>query len=79
MAPRPGNRRLAPYDVRMLAMADRLFAEFDQLPVRTVLTAIARARSLLRDQQLLAPDPDEVERLARDDLRRRAGEVDLCP
>jgi hypothetical protein len=49
----------------MLAVADRLFADFDQLPVRTVLTAIATAIRDLARTDTGVPAPDRVELLAR--------------
>jgi hypothetical protein len=69
----PLQRRTTPYEARMLAMADRLFAEFDGLPVRTVFEAIGTARSevraQLRTEPSAAPAPEQIERLARDRLR----------
>jgi hypothetical protein len=51
----------------MLAAADRLFAEFDELPVATVFRAIRTARSELREHGDVAL-PEEVELRARERL-----------
>ena len=68
----PETRQATPYNARMLAMADRLFTEFDHLPVRSVFHAIAAARATVKEQRSSpAPDPDQVERLAREQLRRK--------
>lgn len=56
------------HDARMLAAADRLFEEFDRVPILTVVRAMAEARSVLRDRGDV-PRPDEVESMARDRLR----------
>jgi len=53
----------------MLAMADRLFAEFDDKPVRTVLAAIGKARMALRELGSSLPEPSVVEDMARNILR----------
>jgi hypothetical protein len=63
--PTPRDRRRRAYNARMLAVADRLFADFDQLPVRTVLTAIATAIRDLARTDTGVPAPDRVELLAR--------------
>lgn len=55
----------------MLAAADRLFVEFDALPVLTVMRAITRARNELRDREGTA-SPDAVETSAREILRGEA-------
>lgn len=61
-----------PYDVRMLAAADRLFTDFDHLAAKAVFTAIAAARTTLRQERgSVVPDPNQVERLARERLRRQ--------
>jgi hypothetical protein len=52
---------------RLLAMADRLFDDFDDLPVKAVFDAISAARTTLRLQNTPAT-PDSVERLARSRL-----------
>jgi hypothetical protein len=57
------------YEARLLAMADRLFADFDMLPVLDVLQAISNARSELRDRGDRQPDPATVEDLARGNLQ----------
>ena len=36
------------YNARMFAMADRLFVEFDHLPVGRVFTAVANARATVK-------------------------------
>jgi hypothetical protein len=48
----------------MLAMADRLFSEFDELPVKEVFEAISSARRGLRLRRVAAT-PEAVEALAR--------------
>jgi hypothetical protein len=45
-------------------MADRLLADFDHLPVGTVLRAIAGAHTTLRERGIPS-DPDEIEELVR--------------
>ena len=62
----PLATRSAPrtFESRMLAMADRLFSEFDDLPVIDVFRAIGRARAELRDSDGVAV-PEHVERAAR--------------
>lgn len=57
-------RKNGPVETRLLAMADRLFTEFDELPVKAVFEAISSARSILRLQHTPAT-PDAIERLAR--------------
>jgi hypothetical protein len=49
----------------MVAMADRLFTDFDNVSVRDGLPAIADARTVLRTSAA-AREPDSVEVLARD-------------
>lgn len=61
--------RATTYRAGMLLMADRLFAEFDRVPVRLVLDAIACAHRTLRERGVLLPPPGEVEALARETLR----------
>jgi hypothetical protein len=70
--PATTQRRTTPYETRMLEMADRLFTEFDDLPVGTVFRAIGAVRLSLREQDVLLPDADQVERLVRDRLREPA-------
>ncbi len=65
-------------EARLLAMAERLFHEFEHLPVRTVFQAIGGARLELREARQGAPSPEEIEVLARQRLlaeswRGRAG------
>lgn len=52
----------------MLAAADRVFVEFDGLPVKTVFQAILAARGVLRDRGEPAT-PQAVEATARALLR----------
>ena len=61
-------RRMS-YRVRMLAMADRLFTEFDNLPVKTVLRAITSAHRDVREHNEGVPSPAQIEAVARDELR----------
>ncbi len=67
------QRRNSAWERRMLAMADRLFADFDDLPVRTVFEAIASARATLRDRAVdpSTSTPEEIERLVREQLAAR--------
>jgi len=59
------------YNARMFAMADRLFVEFDHLPVGRVFTAVANARATVKKcHHSPVPDPGQVEQLARDQLRQ---------
>lgn len=51
-------------ETRLLAMADRLFNDFDGLPVKDVFEAISSARSRLRLERTPAT-PEAIERLAR--------------
>ena len=70
----PDTRTDRPYHARMLAMADRLFTEFDHLPVSSVFAAIATATSAAKKHHHSpTPEPDQVERLAREQLRRNHG------
>ncbi len=66
--PKPGHepRDLRYYTPQMLAMADRLFSDHDDLPVADVFRAISAARSRLRGRDQLLPDPQNVEGLARE-------------
>lgn len=61
------SRATRSIDVRMLAAADRLFNEFEDLPVRTVFRAIGDARATVRESDGVAT-PEAIERLARDRL-----------
>jgi hypothetical protein len=65
-------RRLRVDEARMLAMADRLFEEFNDKPVRTVLAAIGKARSELRDLGSSLPEPNVIEDIARHILHGEA-------
>ena len=62
------QRKNRPVESRLLAMADRLFTDFDQLPVKAVFDAISSARRTLRLQQSPAT-PEAIERIARARLR----------
>jgi len=52
-------------EAKLLAMADRLFRDYDQLPVRTVFQAIGAARMELRERQQGVPAAEEIEVIAR--------------
>jgi hypothetical protein len=52
-------------EARLLAMATRLFSDFEELPVRTVFQAIAAARVELRERQEGVATADDIEALAR--------------
>jgi hypothetical protein len=56
-------------EARLLAMADRLFHEFEELPVRTVFQAIGAARTDLRERATGIATPEDIEMLARSRLR----------
>jgi len=58
------QRKNGQVEARMLAMADGLFNEFDELPVKVVFEAISSARRTLRLQRSPAT-PTAVEQLAR--------------
>lgn len=64
--------RARSYDAQMLAAADRLFLEFDDLPVLTVVRSINSARARLRERGEPA-SPAAIEAEAREHLR------DLAP
>jgi hypothetical protein len=55
-------------EARLLAMADRLFHEFEHLPVRTVFQAVGAARLELREARQGVPAPEDIELLARQRL-----------
>ncbi len=59
---------VASREARLLAMADRLFHEFEHLPVRTVFQAVGAARLELREARQGVPVPEEIELLARQKL-----------
>ena len=61
---RTAQRKNRPVEARLLTMADRLFDEFDELPVRDVFDAISNARRTLRLQTSPAT-PEAIEELAR--------------
>jgi hypothetical protein len=52
-------------DAKLLAMADRLFSDYEQLPVRTVFQAIGGARMELRETRQGIATPEDIEVLAR--------------
>jgi hypothetical protein len=56
-------------EARLLAMADRLFHDFEELPVRTVFQAIGAARVELRERNGGIASPEDIEILARRRLR----------
>jgi hypothetical protein len=49
-------------------MADRLFHEFEHLPVGTVFKAVCAARLELREARQGVPAPEDIELLARQRL-----------
>ena len=52
--------------------ADRLFAEFDTLPVRTVFDTIGTTRAVLRvHSRIAAAAPEQIETCARQQLPGR--------
>ena len=57
-------RNGTPADIQMLAVADRLFHEFDELPIITVIRALGSARAALREMGEPVT-PEAVESLAR--------------
>jgi hypothetical protein len=67
MVIRHGEARTA--EARLLAMADRLFHDFEELPVRTVFQAIGAARTELRERTTGVATPEDIEMLARRRLR----------
>ena len=71
IAPRRQGKRVA-----MLAMADRLFAEYDDLPVRTVLQAIVTSQQTLAHHGHEALTVDRVERCARTYLQHCRASVE---
>jgi hypothetical protein len=58
------QRRKRAGESRLLAMADRVFDDFDYLPVKVVFDALSAARRTLRLEETPAT-PEEIERLAR--------------
>jgi hypothetical protein len=52
-------------DAKLLAMADRLFSDYEKLPVSTVFQAIGGARTELRERRTGAPTAEDIEVLAR--------------
>ncbi len=60
---------------RMLAMADRLFSEFETLPVRTVFDAITASRCELHEQTRAVAAPEQIEARARERLMLVTGKV----
>jgi len=64
-------------EAKLLAMADRLFNDYEQLPVRTVFQAIGGARMELRENGQRIPTPEDIEVLAR--LRLEAAALAAAP
>ncbi|MGZ4625688.1 MAG: hypothetical protein ACXV3S_05250 [Kineosporiaceae bacterium] len=62
-----GQTRTA--EARLLAMADRLFTEYQELPVRTIFQAIGAARTELRERNAGVASPEDIEVLARRRLK----------
>jgi hypothetical protein len=62
-------------EARLLAMATRLFSDFEELPVRTVFQAIAAARVELREREQGVATAEEIEALARPRLEEAAAGV----
>jgi hypothetical protein len=52
-------------EARLLAMATRLFSDFEELDVRTVFQAIGTARTELRERQQGVPTAEDIEAIAR--------------
>lgn len=63
------ERRSNAYEADMMAMADRLFAEFERLPARRIFRALGAARAQLREHGESMPRAANVEELARRSLR----------
>lgn len=59
------------YERVMLAMADRLFTDYDWLPAWTIFRVIGEVRSQLRDQGTVRPAAEQVEELVRPRLEQR--------
>lgn len=62
-----GHASARGYEAQMLAAADRLFTEFDALPILTVVRSINDARSGLRAGGV-RPSPPAIEAAAHDRL-----------
>jgi len=66
---RPRKRHPSWFESRMLALADRLFTEYDSVPVMTVIRAIvaahARAEVAMPGER---PAPETIYALAREQL-----------
>lgn len=75
MLARPAPRS---FEAQMLAAADRLFAEFEELPVLTVVRAVNGARTELRERGA-APSPPAIEAAARQRLLRARAAGDVAP
>jgi hypothetical protein len=56
-------------EARLLAMATRLFSDFEELPVGTVFQAIGTARMELRQRQEGIATAKDIEALARSAIR----------
>jgi hypothetical protein len=68
-------------EARLLAMATRLFSDFEELPVGTVFQAIGAARLELRERQQGIPTAEDIEALARprlDELSGRSERARAC-
>jgi len=65
MRTRPSRR--SPFDARMLAAADELFREFDNVPILDVIGALTAARRELAMPSTL-PDPAAIAATARERL-----------
>jgi hypothetical protein len=81
----PGTRREGRYPPAATIVV-RLAEEFPAVPARAVFRAIGKARRAVEDGGTtdFATHPDEIERLAREELRRwrparRAGETPFPP
>jgi hypothetical protein len=69
-------RRITSYDTRMLTLADGLFREYEDLPVRAILNAITAAHGELSAglSAQSRPAPEAVATLAADQLRQLRSE-----
>ncbi len=65
---RSSRQRHPSYDARMLAVADELLEEFEQLPLLTVVRAINSARGALASPAGDPPAPETVSAVAREEL-----------
>jgi hypothetical protein len=68
------------FEAQMLALADEMFAEFEELPVLTVIRAINSARSELRQADPTSrPEPATIGALARTRLREQTAPTAPLP